>query len=213
MKQEFSAYQLSSSFNLLAQRLENTRRTCIRVLEEYTSLILESCLAESEELQKFKALPKRIRLKKLEILVLSGCSKLKTFPEIEEKMNYCIRWDLHPEYPSMKFHLQPIARKTHEQIQLRFGFYALMPLQSFYHRRVVFDRVFFLQLAGEGISLEDIRDADSTLYSSCKQILEMNPETVDQDILSLTFAYDVEELGSIKTVELCPKGKDIVVHS
>ncbi|KAH0725737.1 hypothetical protein KY284_001602 [Solanum tuberosum] len=79
--------------------------------------------------------------------------------------------------------------------------------------KVVFDRVFFLQLAGEGISLEDIQDADPTLYSSCKQILEMNPETVDQDILSLTFAYDVEELGSIKTIELCPKGKDIVANS
>ncbi|WMV10204.1 hypothetical protein MTR67_003589 [Solanum verrucosum] len=79
--------------------------------------------------------------------------------------------------------------------------------------KVVFDRVFFLQLAGEGISLEGIQDADLTLYSSCKQILEMNPETVDQDILSLTLAYDVEELGSIKTVELCPIGKDNVVNS
>ncbi|WMV57886.1 hypothetical protein MTR67_051271 [Solanum verrucosum] len=54
---------------------------------------------------------------------------------------------------------------------------------------VVFVRVFFLQLAGDGISLKDIRDADPTLYSSCKQIIEMNLETVDQDILSLTFAY------------------------
>ncbi|KAH0705181.1 hypothetical protein KY289_010257 [Solanum tuberosum] len=78
---------------------------------------------------------------------------------------------------------------------------------------VVFDRVFFLQLAGEDISLEAIRDADPTLYSSCKQILEMDPETVDQDILSLTFAYDVEELGPRTTIELCPNGKDIVVNS
>ncbi|KAH0705182.1 hypothetical protein KY289_010258 [Solanum tuberosum] len=78
---------------------------------------------------------------------------------------------------------------------------------------VVFDRVFFLQLAGEDISLEDIRDADPTLYSSCKQILEMDPKTVDQDILSLTFAYDVEELGSRTTVELQPNGKDVVVNS
>ncbi|KAH0705183.1 hypothetical protein KY289_010259 [Solanum tuberosum] len=77
---------------------------------------------------------------------------------------------------------------------------------------VVFDRVFFLQLAGEDISLEDVRDADPTLYSSCKQILEMDPETVDQDILSLTFAYGVEELGSRTTVELCPNGKYIVVN-
>ncbi|KAH0705800.1 hypothetical protein KY289_010876 [Solanum tuberosum] len=54
---------------------------------------------------------------------------------------------------------------------------------------VVFVRVFFLQFAGDGISLKDIRDADSTLYNSCKQIIEMNLETVDQDILNLTFAY------------------------
>ncbi|KAH0725736.1 hypothetical protein KY284_001601 [Solanum tuberosum] len=54
---------------------------------------------------------------------------------------------------------------------------------------VVFVRVFFLQLARDGISFKDIRDADPTLYSSCKQIIEMNLETVEQDILSLTFAY------------------------
>ncbi|KAK4726842.1 hypothetical protein R3W88_031759 [Solanum pinnatisectum] len=78
---------------------------------------------------------------------------------------------------------------------------------------VVFDRVFFLQLAGKDISLEDIRDADPTLYSSSKHILEMDPETVDQDILSLTFAYDVEDLWSRTTVKLCPNGKYIVVNS
>ncbi|XP_060173534.1 E3 ubiquitin-protein ligase UPL5-like [Lycium barbarum] len=78
---------------------------------------------------------------------------------------------------------------------------------------VVFDRVFFLQLAGEKISLEDIRDADPYLYSSCKQILEMDPEMVDQDTLSLTFVCEAEELGSRKMVELCPSGKDTVVNS
>uniref|UniRef100_K4DH28 HECT-type E3 ubiquitin transferase n=1 Tax=Solanum lycopersicum TaxID=4081 RepID=K4DH28_SOLLC len=78
---------------------------------------------------------------------------------------------------------------------------------------VVFDRVFFLQLAGEDISLEDIRDADPSLYSSWKMILKMDPETVDQDILSLTFAYDVEEMGSRTTIELRPNGKDVAVNS
>ncbi|KAH0705998.1 hypothetical protein KY289_011074 [Solanum tuberosum] len=57
------------------------------------------------------------------------------------------------------------------------------------HIGVVFLRVFFVQLAGERIPLEEIRDADPTLYSSCKQTLEMDLETVDQDILILTFAY------------------------
>ncbi|KAH0706015.1 hypothetical protein KY289_011091 [Solanum tuberosum] len=78
---------------------------------------------------------------------------------------------------------------------------------------VAFDRVFFLQLAGEDISLKGIWDADPTLYSSCKKILEKDPETVDQDILSLTFTYDVEELGSTKTIELRPSGKYTVVNS
>ncbi|KAL2495573.1 E3 ubiquitin-protein ligase [Forsythia ovata] len=78
---------------------------------------------------------------------------------------------------------------------------------------IVFDRVFFLQLAGESISLEDIQDADPYLYSSCKQILEMDPEAVDQDALGLTFVHEVDELGSRKIVELCPDGKSIAVNS
>eukprot|EP00258_Populus_trichocarpa_P042836 XP_024458855.1 E3 ubiquitin-protein ligase UPL5 isoform X3 [Populus trichocarpa] len=78
---------------------------------------------------------------------------------------------------------------------------------------IVFDRVFFLQLAGMHISLEDIRDADPCLYSSCKQILQMDPEFIDSDALGLTFVREVEELGSIKVVELCPGGKGIVVNS
>nr|GMD06985.1 E3 ubiquitin-protein ligase UPL5 [Ipomoea batatas] len=78
---------------------------------------------------------------------------------------------------------------------------------------IVFDRVFFLQLAGNTISLEDIQDADPFLYNSCKQILEMDAELVDQDTLGLTFVCEIEELGSRKTVELCPNGKSTVVDS
>ncbi|KAG5242370.1 E3 ubiquitin-protein ligase [Salix suchowensis] len=78
---------------------------------------------------------------------------------------------------------------------------------------IVFDRVFFLQLAGRHISLEDIRDADPCLYSGCKQILQMDPDFIDSDALGLTFVREVEELGSIKVVELCPGGKGIVVNS
>ncbi|KAB1214966.1 E3 ubiquitin-protein ligase UPL5 [Morella rubra] len=78
---------------------------------------------------------------------------------------------------------------------------------------IVFDRVFFLQLAGKFISLEDIRDADPCLYSSCKLILEMDPDYIDSDALGLTFVREVEELGSRRVVELCPGGKSIVVNS
>lgn len=79
---------------------------------------------------------------------------------------------------------------------------------------IVFDRVFFMQLAGDSlISLEDIRDADPCLYSSCKQILEMDAEFIDSDALGLTFVREVEELGSRRVVELLPAGKSIVVNS
>jgi E3 ubiquitin-protein ligase NEDD4 len=63
------------------------------------------------------------------------------------------------------------------------------------------------------ISLEDIRDADPCLYNSCKQILQRDPEFIDSNALGLTFVREVEELGSIKVVELCPGGKGIVVNS
>ncbi|KAJ4704038.1 E3 ubiquitin-protein ligase UPL5 [Melia azedarach] len=78
---------------------------------------------------------------------------------------------------------------------------------------VVFDRVFYLQLAGKCISLEDIQDADPSLYNSCKQILAMDAEFIDSDGLGLTFVREVEELGSRKIVELCPGGKNMVVNS
>ncbi|KAG5584718.1 hypothetical protein H5410_045152 [Solanum commersonii] len=78
---------------------------------------------------------------------------------------------------------------------------------------IAFDCVFFLQLAGEDISFEDIRDADPYLYSGCKKILEMDMKMVDEDILGLTFVCEDEELGSRKVVELCPDGKNTIVNS
>ncbi|CAK7345034.1 unnamed protein product [Dovyalis caffra] len=78
---------------------------------------------------------------------------------------------------------------------------------------IVFDRAFFLQLAGMHISLEDIRDADPCLYSRCTEILQMDPEFIGSDASGLTFVREVEELGSTKVVELCRGGKGIVVHS
>ncbi|GKV18732.1 hypothetical protein SLEP1_g29072 [Rubroshorea leprosula] len=78
---------------------------------------------------------------------------------------------------------------------------------------VVFDRVFFLQLAKIPISLEDIREADPRLYGGLKQILEMEAEYIDSDALGLTFSWEVEELGSRKVIELLPGGKSIGVNS
>lgn len=78
---------------------------------------------------------------------------------------------------------------------------------------IVFDRVFFAQLAGHTITLEDVKDADPYLYNSCKQILEMDSLAIDQDALGLTFVYEIEELGTRKIVELCPGGRNVAVSS
>ncbi|CAL0334565.1 unnamed protein product [Lupinus luteus] len=78
---------------------------------------------------------------------------------------------------------------------------------------IVLDRVFFMQLMGKHITLEDIQDADPYLYSSCKQILEMDPDFIDSDALGLTFVTEVEELGDRKVVELCRGGERLVVNS
>ncbi|KAK7359866.1 hypothetical protein VNO77_01831 [Canavalia gladiata] len=78
---------------------------------------------------------------------------------------------------------------------------------------IVFDRVFFTQLAGNYVTLEDIRNADPYLYRSCEQILEMDADFIDSDALGLTFVREVEELGHRNVVELCPGGKNLVVNS
>ena len=78
---------------------------------------------------------------------------------------------------------------------------------------IVFDRVFFLQLAGKYISLEDIRDAEPCFYNNCKQILDMDSDLIDSDALRRTFVREVEDSGSRKVVELCPGGKSKVVNS
>ncbi|MCL7044305.1 hypothetical protein MKW94_012246 [Papaver nudicaule] len=78
---------------------------------------------------------------------------------------------------------------------------------------ILFDRTFFLQLAGATISLEDVRHADPFFYSSCKKILEMDTDLLDSDALGLTFVRDIEMLGSRTTVELCPGGNGIALNS
>ncbi|XP_071736848.1 E3 ubiquitin-protein ligase UPL5-like [Rutidosis leptorrhynchoides] len=78
---------------------------------------------------------------------------------------------------------------------------------------IVFSRPFFLQLAGLEVCLEDIKDADPYMYNSCKQILDMDPREVDDDALGLTFVWEVEELGSMKVLDLLPDGKYVTVNS
>ncbi|WMV09278.1 hypothetical protein MTR67_002663 [Solanum verrucosum] len=36
---------------------------------------------------------------------------------------------------------------------------------------------------------------------------------MDQDVLGLTFVFEVESLGSKREIDLCPNGKNIIVDS
>ncbi|KAG9144892.1 hypothetical protein Leryth_021304, partial [Lithospermum erythrorhizon] len=65
----------------------------------------------------------------------------------------------------------------------------------------------------ENVCLEDICDADPYLYKSCKTILEMDADMVDQDALGLTFIREGYELGTREVVELCARGENISVTS
>lgn len=79
---------------------------------------------------------------------------------------------------------------------------------------IILDRVLCLQLAERSVSLEDIRDIDPVMYNSFQDILNMDPESVDQDALSLTFSVDEkDESGSTRVVELVPGGVNIAVDS
>ncbi|KAI3857559.1 hypothetical protein MKW98_028823 [Papaver atlanticum] len=107
------------------------------------------------------------------------------------------------------------AKVTDQQLKV-FGFCGRVIALALMHKvqvGIAFDRVFFLQLAKEKISLEDIRCADPVIYRSCKRILEMDDDFVDSDAMMLTFDWEIEDSGSRETVELCPGGSNIVVNS
>ncbi|KAI3877229.1 hypothetical protein MKW92_015580 [Papaver armeniacum] len=113
-----------------------------------------------------------------------------------------------------RFFPNPIEGKP-QQLKY-FGFCGRVVALALMHRvqvGIAFDSVFFLQLANEKISLEDICCADPVMYRSCKKILEMDADFVDSDAMGLTFVREIKEFGSRKTVELCPGGNSIVVNS
>jgi len=104
------------------------------------------------------------------------------------------------------------ASKVHPLHLEYFSFAGRVIALALMHRvqvGIVFDRVFFLQLAGSYIALEDIRNAGPCLYNSCKQILDMDVDFIDSNALGLTFVREVEELGHRKVVELCPREKTL----
>ncbi|XP_047044511.1 E3 ubiquitin-protein ligase UPL5-like [Lolium rigidum] len=71
----------------------------------------------------------------------------------------------------------------------------------------------FLRLSGRPITLEDIADADPSMYASCRKILEMDPDLIDSNALGLTFAREVGAFGSREVIELLPGGRDVPVDS
>eukprot|EP00250_Pteridium_aquilinum_P013534 c21399_g1_i1 orf=449-3895(+) len=78
---------------------------------------------------------------------------------------------------------------------------------------VAFSLAFFKQLARHPISWQDTKDADPIFFESCLKVLDMDAEEVDSDALGLTFVCEEEQLGAMKTVELCAGGKDLSVNS
>ncbi|OVA16085.1 HECT [Macleaya cordata] len=118
--------------------------------------------------------------------------------------------------PSDRRRFFPNPAKVDPQHLNYFGFCGRLIALALMHKvqvGIAFDRVFFLQLAGEVITLEDVRNADPCLYQSCKKILEMDADFMDSDAMGLTFVREIEEFGSRKVVELCPEGNTVVVNS
>ncbi|KAI3930461.1 hypothetical protein MKW92_000734 [Papaver armeniacum] len=120
------------------------------------------------------------------------------------------------ECPEDRHRFFPSPAKVTEQKLKFFGFCGRVIALALMHKvqvGIAFDRIFFLQLAKEKISLEDICCADPIMYKSCKRILEMDDDFVDSDALGLAFVWETEDSGSRETVELCPGGSNIVVNS
>ncbi|CAH8270511.1 unnamed protein product [Arabidopsis lyrata] len=72
---------------------------------------------------------------------------------------------------------------------------------------VFFDRIFFLQLAGMEIGLEDIKETEPILYKSLNDMLE-DPTKIGD---GLTFEIDVKRGDNVFSEELCQAGNSIVV--
>ncbi|KAI3960316.1 hypothetical protein MKW98_017040 [Papaver atlanticum] len=125
-------------------------------------------------------------------------------------------YSLFVECPENRRRFFPNPAQVKSQQLMFFAFCGRVITLALMHKvkvGIAFDRVLFLQLAEEKISLEDIRCADPIMYRSCKNILEMDADLVDSDVMGLTFVREIEEFGSRKTVELCPGGINIVVSS
>lgn len=72
-----------------------------------------------------------------------------------------------------------------------------MPLCSFFYRL----------LRGEGVTLEDMKDYDESLYKRLKWVLDNSVESLDD----ITFSQDYSVLGVEKNQLLLPGGDKIML--
>ncbi|XP_026439266.1 E3 ubiquitin-protein ligase UPL5-like [Papaver somniferum] len=148
--------------------------------------------------------------------VATGPGVLREWLFLVSQALFSPEYSLFTECPEDRRRFFPTPAKVTSQ-QLKFdhlcGRVIALALMHKVELGIAFDRVFFLQLAEENISLEDIKCADPTMYKSCKKILEMDADLVDSDVMGLTFVREIEVSGSRKTVELCPGGMNIVANS
>lgn len=72
---------------------------------------------------------------------------------------------------------------------------------------ILLDPIFFLNLAGKSVHLEQVRLSDEIEHQSCSRILEMSEE--DFDAMKLTFSVEIEEeKGKMVEIPLCENGED-----
>ncbi|XP_073003491.1 E3 ubiquitin-protein ligase UPL5-like [Typha latifolia] len=118
------------------------------------------------------------------------------------------------QHDKRRFFPNESAMENHDSGYFRFsGRVIALALAYEVQVGILLDHTFFLQLAGEQVTLEDVKVADPLLYSSWKKILDMDAETLDSDALKLTFSRDIESQGSRKNIELVPGGNEIAVSS
>ncbi|EOA18635.1 hypothetical protein CARUB_v10007210mg [Capsella rubella] len=110
----------------------------------------------------------------------------------------------------------PDTASYHDENLLKYfqfaGRFIALALKNDVQVGVLLDHVFYLQLAGKRVSLEDIRRTDEAEYNSCLQILQLSREEFDKADLGLTFSVEIEDnLKKKLEIPLCEQGTDLAV--
>ncbi|CAH2055326.1 unnamed protein product [Thlaspi arvense] len=111
-----------------------------------------------------------------------------------------------------RFSLNPLSYEDENHLELfRFaGRIIALALKHEVQVGYLLDPLFFLQLRGQEISLEDVLASDKALHQSFKTLLEMNAE--ECDCLGLSFEIDTEQKsGKRLAYPLCLNGENVAV--